>query len=69
MRTNVRIDGELLARAMKASGLANKQATVEEGLRLLVQISRQAKALADLKGLGWQDDLGDMRRRILPNRE
>ena len=52
MRTNIEIDDLLLSRAMAASGLSTKRATVEEGLRLLVRMRRQAKALADLKGLG-----------------
>jgi Arc/MetJ family transcription regulator len=62
MRTNIEIDDILLSHAMAASGLSTKRATVEEGLRLLVRIRRQAKALADLKGLGWEGDLGEMRR-------
>ncbi len=62
MRTNIDIDDELLARAMATTGLTTKRATVEEGLRLLVRISKQAKALADIKGIGWQGDLDRMRR-------
>lgn len=62
MRTNIDIDDELLARAMATTGLTTKRATVEEGLRLLVRVSKQAKALADIKSLGWQGDLDQMRR-------
>ena len=62
MRTNIEIDDALLSHAMEASGLTTKRATVEEGLRLLVRVRRQAKALADLKGLGWEGDLDDMRQ-------
>jgi Arc/MetJ family transcription regulator len=62
MRTNIEIDDALLSDAMAASGLATKRATVEEGLRLLVQIRRQVKALASLKGLGWDGDLDEMRQ-------
>jgi Arc/MetJ family transcription regulator len=62
MRTNIEIDDTLLSRAMAASGQTTKKATVEEGLRLLVRVRRQAKALADLKGLGWTGDLGKMRQ-------
>lgn len=62
MRTNIEIDDELLARAMAATGLSTKRATVEEGLRLLVRVRKQAKALAELKGLGWEGDLDEMRR-------
>ena len=62
MRINVDIDDELLSEAMAATGLPTKRATVEEGLRLLVRARRQAKALADLKGLGWEGDLDAMRQ-------
>jgi Arc/MetJ family transcription regulator len=62
MRTNIDIDDALLSRAMTASGLTTKKATVEEGLRMLLKIRKQAKALASMKGLGWEGDLGDMRR-------
>lgn len=62
MRTNIEIDDELLARAMKAAGLRTKRATVEEGLRLLVRMRKQIEAMAELKGLGWEGDLDEMRR-------
>ena len=62
MRTNIEIDDALLSRAMSASGLTTKKATVEEGLRLLVRLGNQAEALADIKGLGWEGDLEEMRR-------
>ena len=66
MRTNIDIDDALLSRAMKVTGLPTKRSTVEEGLRLLVQMRGQAKALADLKGLGWQGSLGKIRRGRRP---
>ncbi|WP_421996557.1 type II toxin-antitoxin system VapB family antitoxin [Reyranella sp.] len=66
MRTNIDIDDELLERAMALTGLTTKRATVEEGLRLLVRVNRQARALADIKGLGWQGDLDRMRRDRQP---
>jgi Arc/MetJ family transcription regulator len=68
MRTNIEIDDELLSQAMRATGLSTKRATVEEGLRLLVRLRKQAKALASLKGLGWDGDLDDMRRGRFPDR-
>lgn len=61
MRTNIEIDDTLLSHAMATSGLTTKRATVEEGLRLLVRIRKQARALAALKGLGWEGDLNEMR--------
>ena len=68
MRTNIEIDDELLSQAMAASGLSTKRATVEEGLRLLVRVRKQAKALAELKGLGWEGDLDKLRRGRPPRR-
>jgi Arc/MetJ family transcription regulator len=62
MRTNIEIDDELLSQAMTEAGLSTKRATVEEGLRLLVRVRKQAKALAELKGLGWEGDLDEMRQ-------
>jgi Arc/MetJ family transcription regulator len=62
MRTNIEIDDELLSQAMSATGLSTKRATVEEGLRLLVRLRQQVKALAELKGLGWEGDLDEMRQ-------
>lgn len=41
MRTNVVIDDELMASALKISGLKTKKDAIEEGLRLLVQVKRQ----------------------------
>lgn len=68
MRTNIEIDDKLLMQAMKATGLSTKRATVEEGLRLLVRMRKQVKALANLEGLGWEGDLDEMRegRRFDP---
>jgi len=62
MRTNIDIDDALLSRAMTIAGLSTKRATVEESLRLLVRVHEQAKAVADLKGLGWEGDLDEMRQ-------
>jgi Arc/MetJ family transcription regulator len=62
MRTNIEIDDEFLSEAMAASGLPTKRATVVEGLRLLVRVRRQSEALEDLKGLGWEGNLDQMRR-------
>ena len=62
MRTNIDIDDDLLAQAMAAAGLSTKRATVEEGLRLLVRVREQARALAELRGLGWEGDLDEMRQ-------
>ena len=68
MRTNIEIDDDLLSQAMSAAGLPTKRATVEEGLRLLVRVRKQVAALADLKGLGWEGDLDEMRQGRFPRR-
>jgi Arc/MetJ family transcription regulator len=62
MRTNIEIDDKLLSEAMTVAGLSTKRATVEEGLRLLVRVRKQVKALTRLKGLGWEGDLDRMRQ-------
>lgn len=43
MRTNIEIDDELMAKAMKATGAFTKKAAVEEALRLVVQLKGQAR--------------------------
>jgi Arc/MetJ family transcription regulator len=70
LRTNIEIDDELIARAMAATGLPTKRATVEEGLRLLVQLNEQKQAWAELKGMGWEGDLDAMRegRALVPEK-
>ncbi len=57
MHTHIDLDDELMARAMAATGLPTKKATVEAGLRLLVRRHEQKQAFAELKGLGWEGDL------------
>lgn len=62
MRTIVEIDDELLARAMRAVGIATKRATVEEGLRLLIRQS-EPQAMRSLRGkVAWEGDLDAWRR-------
>jgi Arc/MetJ family transcription regulator len=69
MRTNIEIDDELLSQAMTATGLPTKRATVEESLRLLVRVRKQAETFAELKGLGWEGDLDEMRQGRSPSRQ
>ena len=67
MRTNIDIDAELMARAIDASGLVTKKATVEEALRKLIILHEQQKAIQEMKGLGWEGDLDEMRRDWTPD--
>jgi Arc/MetJ family transcription regulator len=66
MRINIDIDDALLSQAMAATGLSTKRATVEEALRLLVRLRKQAEGLRALKGLGWESDLDEMRDGRVP---
>jgi Arc/MetJ family transcription regulator len=63
MRTNIEIDDDLIAEAMRCTGLPTKKATVEEALRTLISRHRQLEALEDMWGLGWEGDLDEMRGR------
>lgn len=61
MRTNIEIDDVLMAQALKVSGFKTKKATVEEGLRLLVQTKAQGR-LRGLRGkLRWEGSLEEER--------
>ena len=61
MRTNIVIDDNLMANALKATGLSTKKEAVELGLKLLVQRSQQ-QAIRRLRGkLKWEGSLDDMR--------
>lgn len=61
MRTNIVIDDELIERAMQLTGLPTKKATVEAGLKLLVEVKGQA-GVRRLRGrVKWEGDLGESR--------
>ncbi|HEX6011407.1 MAG TPA: type II toxin-antitoxin system VapB family antitoxin [Geminicoccaceae bacterium] len=62
MRTKIVIDDELMAEALRATGLRTKREAVEAGLRLLARRARQVAA-ADLFGtVDWRGDLDAERR-------
>ena len=62
MRTNVEIDDNLMAEALKTGEFKTKKAAVEEGLRLLVQ-TRAQERIRRLRGkLRWEGSLEEMRR-------
>lgn len=61
MRTNVVVDDNLMASALKESGLKTKKAAIEEGLKLLVQLKSQ-KTIRKFRGkLKWSGNLAEMR--------
>lgn len=62
MRTNIVIDDDLMAKALRASRLPTKRAAVEAGLRLIIAVSAQG-AIRSLKGkVRWEGDLEASRR-------
>jgi len=46
MRTNIEIDDALMARAMKLAGTRTKRETVENALKLMIQLAQQARIRA-----------------------
>ncbi len=61
MRTNIVIDDQLMADALKATGLDTKKEAVELGLKMLVRLNKQ-QAIRKLRGkLKWEGDLDEMR--------
>ena len=61
MRTNIVIDDKLMRDTLRATGLKTKREAVEEGLRLLLRLKRQA-GIRRLRGkVNWQGDLNAMR--------
>jgi Arc/MetJ family transcription regulator len=57
VRTNIEIDGALLAEAMAATGLRTKRKVVEAGLWLLARQKRQADAQKLFGRVRWEGDL------------
>lgn len=61
MRTNIVIDDKLMADALNVSGLKTKKEAVEEGLKALIKLRKQAN-IRNLRGkLNWEGDLEEMR--------
>jgi Arc/MetJ family transcription regulator len=62
MRTNIVIDDKLMRDTLRATGLKTKREVVEEGLRTLLRLKRQAEIRKIRGKLNWQGDLDAMRR-------
>lgn len=61
MRTNIVIDDQLMADALKATGLTTKREAVELGLKTLIRLKQQEK-IKNFKGkLKWSGNLEEMR--------
>ena len=61
MRTNIVIDDKLMRDTLRATGLKTKRAAVDEALRTLLSLRKQA-AIRQFRGkLHWRGDLDAMR--------
>jgi len=60
-RTNVVVDDELVERVMRLYRLPTKRAAIDFALRALAG-KRDRRDMLDLRGTGWDGDLGEMRR-------
>ena len=61
MRTNIIIDDQLMADALKATGLKTKREVVEMGLKTLIKLKQQEKIKAFKGKLKWEGNLEEMR--------
>jgi len=61
MRTNVVLDDAVMKTALKIGGFKTKKATIENALKLFIQIKGQQK-IKELKGkIKWEGNLDEMR--------
>ena len=63
MRTNIEIDDNLMADALKATGLNTKKEAVELGLKALIELNKQASIRALRGKLKWEGSLEEMRAK------
>jgi Arc/MetJ family transcription regulator len=61
MRTNIEIDDELMAEALKWSGAKTKREAVESALKRYVELAKQADVRNYRGKLHWEGDLDAMR--------
>ena len=62
MRTNIVIDDELMAAALKLTGFRTKREAVETALKIMVELKRQEQIRNYRGKLEWQGDFEEMRR-------
>jgi Arc/MetJ family transcription regulator len=66
MRTNIDISDRLMRQAMRHSGARTKKATVEAGLKMLIDTHAQT-AIRRLRGkVRWEGNLDESRRGRAP---
>jgi len=62
MRTNIVIDDELMKEVLRLTGLKTKREAVEQGLKTLLRLKRQAQIRQYRGKLPWEGDLDALRR-------
>lgn len=62
VRTNIVIDDQLIAEAMRLTGVSTKRQVVEDALRLVVRLKRQELIRTGRGRMKWTGDLDAMRR-------
>ena len=60
-RTNIEIDDDLIAEAMRRYGLATKREAVDFALRRLVGPVMTREEMLAMEGSGWEGDLDQLR--------
>ncbi len=61
MRTNIVVDDNLMAEAIKLTNIKTKKGVVDQALKLLVQVKRQ-EGIRGFRGkLKWEGNLSEMR--------
>jgi Arc/MetJ family transcription regulator len=61
-RTNIDLDDSLVAEVMRRFGVPTKKEAVDLALRRLVGVPLTREFLLGLEGVGWEGDLGTLRR-------
>jgi Arc/MetJ family transcription regulator len=61
MRTNIVIDDKLMREALRTTGLKTKREVVEEALRTLLRLRKQAEIRRFHGKQDWRGDLSAMR--------
>jgi Arc/MetJ family transcription regulator len=62
MRTNIVIDDELMADALRLSGARSKREAVERALQLMIRLKRQEQVREARGQLLWEGDLDELRQ-------
>lgn len=61
MRTNIVINDELMAQALKLTGIRTKREVVETALKIMIDLKKQERVRDYFGKIEWQGDLEEMR--------